>query len=370
MYKFLGLVCLLAAAVAQADTPDWLPLPPEPQAFPRPLNIVTVDCNAGQRVQPAIDANAGPVEIDISGICVENVVIRDKDVMLKGTTKVSIDGIRSAVSSLPALTIRGSGIDSVDSLSFSNNPGLGVSIQGSTVTLTNCLFKNNGTNALRVNGGAMITATGLTFLGNVGASMNINNAQLFCTGCDVSGNNFAVQAIRGAIVSLLDTMVTGRRGILAGDGGTLADVDCVNGGTTHPCGVQVTGAAAVAGGGGFASLFGVGDFTGRIDAEDGGTVSLLGARQIAGAQPGQAPPRNAADIFGRIEVGTLFDVSPPQQSRLLSTDAAHFGKVLLTEDTILSGTIQCSWAGDAFLDPTVILLPGSAVTGCDHSKLP
>ena len=165
-------------------------------------------------------------------------------------------------------------------------------------------------------------------------------------------------------------MVTGRQGILAGDGGTLADVDCVNGGTTHPCGVQVTAGAAVAVGGGFASLFGVGDFTGRIDAEDGGTVSLLGSRQITGALPGQAPPTNAADIFGRIEVGTLFDVSPPQQSRLLSTDVAHFAKVLLTDDTILNGTIQCTRAGDAFLDPTIIALPKSAVTGCDHSKLP
>lgn len=51
-------------------------------------------------------------------------------------------------------------------------------------------------------------------------------------------------------------------------------------------------------------------------------MSLLGSRQITGALPGQAPATNAADIFGRIEVGTLFDVDPPRQSRLLSTDAA------------------------------------------------
>lgn len=369
MYKFLGFVCLLIAAAAQADTPDWLPLPPETQVFPAPLRTITVNCNNGQRIQPAVDANAGPVEIDITGICVENVVIRDKDVMLKGTTKPSLDGIRS-VRSTPALTIRGSGIDALDSLSFSNSAGIGVSIQGATATLTNCLFQNNGTNGLRVNASAVVTATALTFAGNGAASISVNDGQFFCTGCDVSGNNFAVQAIRGAIVSLLDTMVTGRRGILAGDGGTIADVDCVFGGTPHPCGVQVTGLAAFAVGGGLASLFGVGDFTGRVDAEDGGTVSLLGSRQIAGAQPGQGPATNAADIFGRIEVGTLFDVSPPVQSRLLSTDAAHFGKVLLTDDTILSGTIRCSSAGDAFVDPTIIALPGSAVTGCDHSKLP
>jgi len=370
MYKFLGFVCLLIAAVAQADSSEWLPQRPEAQTFPRPLRSVIVNCSSGQRIQAAVDANAGPVEIIVSGICVENVVIRDKDVMLRGGGKPSLSGIRSTDATMPALTIRGGGIDSVDSLSFSNSAGLGVSIQGTSTTLTNCLFETNGASGLQVKTGAVVLATGLTFSGNVGASINVNDAQIFCTACDISGNNFAVLAIRGAIVSLLDTLVTGRRGILAGDSGTIADVDCVNGGTTHPCGVQVTSLAAFAGGGGLASLFGVGDFTGRIGAVDAGTVSLFGSRQIAGAQPGQGPPTNNAEFFGRIEVGTNFDVNPPTQSRLLSTDVTHFGRVLITDDTVLNGTIQCSAAGDAWLDPTVIALPGSAVTGCDHSKLP
>jgi hypothetical protein len=377
MYKFLGFVCLLIAAVAQAGTFDlpqhsseWLPQRPEAQAFPRPTRSVVVNCSFGQKVQAAVDANAGPVEIIVSGICVENVLIRDKDIMLRGAGKPALSGIRSTDTATPALTIRGGGIDSVDSLSFSNSAGLGMSIQGASVTLTNCLYENNGASGLQVKAGAVVLATGLTFNNNVGASINVNNGQIFCTACDVSGNNFAVQAIRGSIVSLLDTMVTGRRGILAADSGTIADVDCVNGGTTHPCGVQVTGVAALAGGGGLASLFGVGDFTGRIGAVDAGTVSLFGSRQIAGAQPGQGSPTNNAEFFGRIEVGTNFDVNPPTQSRLLSTDVTHFGRVLITDDTVLNGTIQCSSAGDAWLDPTIIALPGSAVTGCDHSKLP
>lgn len=364
MKKFLGIVCLLMAAAAGAATSGQIPLPPEAQAFPRPIRIITVNCNSGERVQPAIDANLGPVEIDITGICLESVVIRDKDVMLKGTTKPSLDGIRSADRTMPALTIRGSGIDSVDSLSFNNNPGVGMSIQGASVTLSNCLFQTNGSNGLKVFGSALVTATGLTFAGNTAASVNVNDGQFFCTGCDLSGNSFAVQATRGAVASLLDSMVTGKRGLLAGDGGTIADVDCVNGGTTHPCGVQVTTVAASAVAGGLASLFGVGDFTGRLDAEDGGTVSLFGARQLS------ATASNTAEFFGRIEVGALFDVTPPSQSRLLSTDSAHFGRVLVTDDTVLNGAIRCSSAGDASLDPTIIALPGSVVTGCDHSKLP
>lgn len=363
MKKSLGIVCLLMAVAAGAAAAD-IPLPPDAQAFPWPIRILTVNCGNGERLQPVIDASAGPVQISISGICMESVVIRDKDVMLRGTTKPTLDGIRSADRTMPALTIRGSGIDGVDGLSFSSNPGVGMSIQGASVTLNNCLFQSNGSNGLKVFGSALVTATGLTFAGNSAASINVNDGQFFCTGCDVSGNSFAVQAIRGAVASLLDSMVTGRRGLLAGDGGTIADVDCVNGGTTHPCGIQVTTIAASAVAGGAASLFGVGDFTGRLDAEDGGTVSLFGARQVT------ATATNTADFFGRIEVGTLFDVSPPSQSRLLSTDSAHFGRVLMTDDSLLNGTIRCSSAGDASIDPTIIALPGSAVMGCDHGKLP
>src|SRR4051794_15782111 len=152
MYKFLGFVCLLIAAVAQAGTSDWLPqhssdwLPqrPEPQIFPRVLRTVTVNCTNGQRVQPAIDANTGPVEIVVTGICVENVLIRDKDVMLRGSGKPALSGIRSTDAMTAALTIRGGGIEALDSLSFSNSAGLAVSIQGASATLTNCLFENNG----------------------------------------------------------------------------------------------------------------------------------------------------------------------------------------------------------------------------------
>src|SRR5262249_47627496 len=154
-----GFVCLLIASAALAGTSDWLPLPPEAQAFPRPIRTVTVNCKIGQLVQPAVDANAGPVEIDITGICVENVLIRNKDVMLKGTTKPSLDGIRSADAATPALTIRGTGIDALDSLSFSNSAGCAVLVDGANATVTNCLFENNGKSALQIIAGGRVTAT-------------------------------------------------------------------------------------------------------------------------------------------------------------------------------------------------------------------
>jgi len=361
----LGFVCLLFAAVAGAATPQ---LKIQPSAIsPRP--IVKVSCASGQSVQAAVDANAGPVDIYITGTCVENVLIRNKDVSLHGT-KPSTDGIRSAISTTPALIVMGSVLGTIENLSFSNSPGLAVSIRGTNITLSNCLFENNAGTGLQVNSGGFVTADGLTFNANTGRSIFISDAQFFCTGCDVSGNNFAVLATRGAIVSLLDSMVTGRRGIAAVDAGTLADIDCVSVDTPHACGMQVTGVAAQAFGGGTASLYGAGDFTGQVDAEDRGTVQLLGARQISGAQPGQGPDVNIVDFFGMIEASAFLDFGPPLQSLLRDTVVSHFSRLLVTDDTILKGSIQCSSAGDAWLDPTVIAQPGSTVTGCDHGVLP
>jgi hypothetical protein len=371
MFVRLGLVCLLFAAVAQAGEPKWQPPEvPVTEVAPRPAKVLTVNCAQGQSLQAAIDANAGPMEIAITGICVENVVIRDKDISLRGTSKASLNGIRSATSAMPALTVRGSVIGSITNLSFSNSAGTAVLVRGATPTISNCLFENNGGSGLQVNLGAFVTADSLTFNGNIGRGINASDAQVFCTGCDISGNNFAVLATRGAIVSLLDGVVTGRRGILAVDAGTIADIDCLTAGTSHPCSMQVTGVAAQAVGGAVASLFATGDFTGQVTADDRGTVFLIGARQTAGARPGQGPDVNVVDFFGMIAATALFDVDPPAQSLLRSTAAAHFGRVLITDDTIVNGAIQCTSAADAWLDRTVIALPGSTVTGCDHGSLP
>lgn len=354
------MLCLLLAAAGQAaeiPVTEKIVLPP---------SSVSVNCNAGERVQAAVDANRGPAEIVISGICVENVLIRNKDISLRGASKPSLDGIRSTVAGTPALIVMGPVQSAIKSLSFSNSVTSPLSIRGANVTIDDCLFQNNTGSGVVVNAGGFVVATGLTFSGNTGRSINVSDAQFFCTGCDVSGNNFAVSSTRGAIVSLLDSVVTGRRGLLVADDGSFADIDCLTAGTQHPCSLRVTGVAATAVAGGVAFLTAAGDFTGQVGADDRGAVNLLGARQIAGALPGQGPATNTADFFGKIVASALFDVDPPSPSLIRGADAAHFGQILLTDDTMVKGTIQCSSAADAWLDPTVDL-SGSTVTGCDHA---
>src|ERR1051326_728399 len=235
-------------------------------------NVVYVNCTTGGKVQAAVDANTTPVDIVITGICVENVDIRDKDVNLRSASgNPALDGIRGRLTTAPALTVRGAVTGAITNLSFSNNAGQAISIQsGANETLTNCRFENNGGIPLQVTSAASVTASTLTFNANTGRNIAVSGAQFFCTACDVSGSGFALVATRGAIASLLDTAVTGGRGILATDGGTSADLDCANGGTSHPCSMQVSGVAVEASSGARATLFEAGHFTGPLMAEAGG----------------------------------------------------------------------------------------------------
>ena len=75
-------------------------------------------------------------------------------------------------------------------------------------------------------------------------------------------------------------------------------------------------------------------------------------------------------LFGRIVAEANLDVSPPTQSSLRSTNAAHFARVLVTDGTVVQGAIQCTTAADAVLDKTVTVAQGATITGCEHAPTP
>lgn len=358
MLKSLGFVCLSMAVVAQAAEV------PERPAMLKPARGVVVNCNNGESIQAAVDASRAPAEILITGICTENVIIRDKDVSLRGTQKPSLDGIRSAVAGVPSLTVRGSVIAAINDLSFSRSAAGGVFIRGgANMTLANCLFESNVGTGLRVDSGAFVVANDSSFTANRGLSTAVSDAQFFCISCDVTGNAPAVVSNRGAIVSFLDSAISGATGLIVADRGSFADVDCITFDTPHPCSMNVTDVAALSLAGGTVAFTGAGDFRGQLIVDDRATVRLDGSRQAATTSVGDP---NFVDHLGELVVAPLSD--PPAQSSVRDVAAAHFARVLLTGDSILRGSIQCSGAADAFLDPTVIPLPGSTVTGCEHAN--
>lgn len=359
MFRSVGLVCLLFGVAAYATE-----VPQMPKARPVTTTTTIVNCNNGQSVQAAVDASSAPAEIQITGICVENVLIRNKDISLRGTQKASLDGIRGANSSMPALTVQGPVIATINDLSFSNSAGNGLAIRGgASITVNRGLFENNGAVGLRVDSGAFVIANDSTFTANPATNTSTSDAQFFCIACDFTGGGPAAVSTRGAIVSLLDSAVTGTLGIIADQVGAFVDVDCISVDTPHPCSLNVTGPAAVGTFSGTAALTGAGDFTGQLIADDRGTVKLTGAVQRTSSSDG-AP--NIVDNLGEIIVAPLLDVTPAAPSLLRDTQAAHFGRVLLLTGSTLKGTIQCTGAADAFLDPTVARQPGAIVTGCEH----
>ncbi|MGZ5432507.1 MAG: hypothetical protein ACXWH7_06220 [Thermoanaerobaculia bacterium] len=340
-------------------------------ATAKATKTIAVDCAKGESVQDAIDKNSGTIVVEIRGVCVENVRIENQEVTLHGLDAAN-DGLQSS-SSTPALIILDSNISRLENLSLSNNPGQGLQIHDSNVVLVNCVMSNNGSaaglgaSALAATTDSFIDATNLVMANNHRNAVLIQRgAMLFCHGCDFTNNTgFAAVAAHGGLLTLLRSTVTGRLGIRAFTN-AYADIDCISEMSAHPCSMMATGRAAQAFDNGIAALYGAGDFTGQVHADDRAVAVLYGARQLAAGQPGQGPTRNFATFFGHIYAYATFEVAPAIQSRILGTDASHFGRILITDETEVAGTIQCFSAGDAWLDPTVVAAPGSSVTGCEH----
>jgi hypothetical protein len=332
---------------------------------------ISVDCTKGDKVQDAIDKNSGDIVVEIRGVCVENVVIDDRNVTLHGLSATT-DGLQSPNTS-PALVVRDSDDTRLENLSFSNSPGTALQLFDSFVTMQNCVANNN--NASSVAGAHAIQGTMDSFLDATNLAMSNNHrsgvlanrgSAFFCHGCDFTSNvGFAATASFGSVLSLLRSTVTQRFGVRATFNG-YADIDCISEVSAHPCSMQATGRAAQAFGEGVAYLYGAGDFTGQVQADDRAVVGIYGARQLATGQPGQGPGRNSASFHAHIYANAAFDVDPPLSSRLMGTDAAYFGRILVTEDTEVAGTIQCFSAADAWLDATVVAAPGASITGCEH----
>jgi len=360
--KKLLLVLFCAISVSAADLErirelKALHLHPAKQAQTA-AKTVTVDCAKGEKIQDAVDKNAAPLDILVKGLCVESVRIEDKDFTLRGTDPL-LDAIQGTT--VAGLTIVDVNSAIVQNLGFVNGVMAGLSIFDSSVSMTNCRVTGN-VNGILVRDDTLFIGEGLTISSNLGRGIFSDGARFVgCIGCRAENNSGpAGVSSRNGVLTYLDSEVIGGTGLVVQTGG-YADIDCLTEGTGHPCSMQATQFAARAFGGGYAVLYGAGDFTGRVQAADRGGVDLLGARQIASTGP------NLVDLFGTLSAVT-FDTG---ESKLRgTTHVTGFGRLLLRDATTLDGSIQCSSAGDAWLDATTIKLAGSTVTGCEHASYP
>ena len=347
-----------------------------PTAAAATAKTSVVDCSKGQSIQAAIDKDVGPLDIEIKGICNENVRIERKQVTLRGVDP-TLDGIRgvAATPSVPGLSIFYSDGVVIQDLSISDGPAVGVGMFFSQVTMERCRIANNASTGMNVSSASFLNALELTISNNVGRGLNVQRGAItFCTGCTLTDNvsNAAFATLNGTL-TLLDSAVSGRHGIVA-NFGSYADIDCVSSPTTSvTCGMNVTGRAAFALGGATAALFGAGDFSGQLIAVDRGLVYLFGARQVApGTNPGGFPVPNNVGGFGTLQAEPFVDeLDVAHQSQLKgATGVNTFGRALLLGETVVDGSLTCESAGDARADPGVVVTAGGSIIGCEHASAP
>lgn len=360
---FLAVPLLADLSRIEARKPRMRPMPLA--KAPDGGKTIAVDCTKGESIQQAVDQAASGSTIEIHGLCTENVLVSRKELTLRGADPLT-DGIQGAAGADAALLFRYTQISNVANLSV-NGPTTGIALQYSGVLIDNCRLSNNGTSGLHVSSGSYTVATSCT-LDNNQFGLNVQrNSLAFCIRCTLTGNTgWAARALTGGFLSLLDSTVNGRNGLLSVNG-SYADIDCVNEGSTM-CSMNATGRAALASAGGMAALFVARDFTGQVSADDHGEILLYGARQLATGQPGQGPNRNGVDSFATLWLEPYVD-GTTEESRIKATHVDGFSRALVRGNAVIDGFIQCGSAGDAWLEPGVTGTPGTTVTGCEHASM-
>lgn len=337
------------------------------------VKSVPVDCTKKASIQEAIDRNPSPLIVDIHGFCSESVVIDKKDVTLRGTN-VATDGIQNVTvppTQFAAIEFRYASSGGIENLTISGSSGHGVAAFYSHLSMSNCQLTNNTAGAgLRVAEGSFVVARSMTISQNNRGVVSHRGSWLECHGCTLSGNTtWAATSSWGGVLTLLSSTVNGRRGLLAIGGGSYADIDCISDpDTVFPCSLTSDGIAEYASTGATAALYGAGDFSGTVLSDDGGSLTLWGARQTALATPGHGPQVNGVSEVGRVFVVDASETG--EQSQLLRTNVSGFGYLLVHDTSIVNGLVQCSAGGDAYFDPGVTKGPNGAVSGCTHATLP
>jgi len=320
-----------------------------------------VDCTKQGDLQKAIDAASSGDSIEITGVCMANIVIRDKALTLAGAAAPGPHGITGVAANTDGVRIENSRGTRLESLVISNPVFTGVRIRYfSEVTMTDCEVSNTSAGSatgIWVQESSTFNGTRLLLDGDLHGLGAIGNSRAWCYECDITDStSWAVYSVSHSSISLLDSVVTGNRGLLAAEASS-ADIDCASAGSGHACSLAPTGVAGSAAGLSTVRLYESGDFDGRLLASDRSEVGLVGARQMTAA------------ANNRIDSGSSLRVEPGASgsSGLTGhTDVTGFSHALFYgSSTVLDGSLTCSAAGDAWVEPGIVLT-AYAIGGCDH----
>jgi hypothetical protein len=338
-----------------------------------------VDCTKNGKLQSTINSAVDGDAIEITGICQENIVIRDKRLTLVGASTPGPHGITGVAPLTDALHIQHGISESqqnvetgtvVQGLTISNPHFTCVRITfQSLVEMTDVKASDCGAGAatgIWVQEGSRFFGLRLTLNNNLRGFGATQYSRAICEECDLNGNvNWAASSWDHSTVSLLDSAVNGTRGLQANQYSYI-DIDCPSVVSEHVCHLNATAIAGQVFGYSTVAFYGAGEFSGRFQAFDRSQVQLLGARQQSGSP-------NL--LFGNssLRVEPFFDGENEVESSRLQgeTQVNEFSQAVLHGDsTVLDGSLFCSEGGDASVDGAVDLTGGAVIDGCDHAPTP
>lgn len=371
----LGFTCLAlpaGAAAPSARKAELMARAPRLKATPAAAKVggsPVVDCTKGDSLQAAIDKSLDGDVLEVRGLCNENVKVLRKRLTLHGLDPLTdgIAGVAATPPTLAALEVWYSDNLRVENLSFVHPTGHGLGLWYSQGEAINCRMVGNPLHGVHVSVSSFLNATELTLSDNGQSGLNVQrNASGFCRGCQVHNNAAsAATATTGSLLSLLDSVVTGLRGVRA-NFNSYADIDCVSeDNPAYSCSLNVTRTAGAAFSNSTAAMFGAGPFAGQLQAEDRGEIQVYGAQQTStGVGPSGNPLPNRLGAFSTLLADPNEDTGDESQLKG-HTQVSTFSRALLRGATTVNGTLACDSAGDAWKDPGVIVT-GGPVTGCEH----
>jgi len=318
-------------------------------------------------LQKAIDqANDGDT-LEIEGVCMGNILIRDKALTLIGASSPGPHGITGTAADTDGVSIENSRGTHMEGLTITNPFHTGVRIlYSSDVTMTDCEVNNSGSSipdgatGIWVQDQSYFYGLRLRLDNNIRGLGALQNSRAWCDECDLNGNgSWAASAWRESFLTLRDSKVTGSRGLDARNG-SYVDIDCASLASAHDCSLDTTNVAGLAYDRGTTAFYEAGDFNGSLWALDRSEIQMVGARQQSN------PGINLIDSGSSIRL----DTGSSGNSKLKgSTDVTGFSHALFYGgSTVLDGSLTCDQAGDAWVDSAIDLVsPGFTFNGCDHA---
>jgi Right handed beta helix region len=331
-----------------------------------------VDCTKSGKLQATITAASAGDTIEITGICFENVLIKDKALSLIGAASGGphgVTGVDSAV--LEAISIQNSRGTLLAGLTIYNPHGAGVRIRySSEVSMTDCNVSDSGNvvSPTLPNGATGIWAQDGSYLSGLRLTLNNNsrgfganqNSRAFCDECNLNGNRRGASSFWYSVVSVRDSVIVGNNGIEASDYSYI-DLDCASLNTSHACSITASSFAGRAISSSTVLFYAAGDFSGRLNASGHSQAGLVGARQVA-------TTNNPINGESTLTVEPYDDgENPVLQSRLMgNTNVSEFSHALIYgSGTELdgAGSLNCSVGSEAWVEPA-INLGTFTINGC------